>query len=436
MRLNPLLDEEDDRLYRTGVMALDRDTIDASVYEGTLNLMVAPVLEMDREIMEPMEGLDVEFDAHFTEDNTAPTQPVMDVEQEAGRPSLYEALHLQLERLDLSDQERPLAEALLNELNPNGYLDRPLEAIAKEKGVSATQLEALLKRLQEEFEPAGVCARTPQEALIIQLWRRGGEETLGYRILWSHFDDLLHGRWRHIGQQLQCSVAEVERAVHEEIAPLTLRLSGSYGTSFTLPLVPDLILENGQVRLNDEPLPHLAISQVGVKWLEEGCTPTEKRYLEQQLSQAKRLLQAYEQRNQTLLRIGGYLADIQAAYLTLGGQLQPLTFRHVAQALQLPLTTIQRAVAGKMIATPRGILPLRALFTNGYASQQGVAVSAQTIRTWIQHWITAESSSKPLSDSQISTLLAEKGISCSRRTVAKYRSQLHIPGTAERRKRT
>jgi RNA polymerase sigma-54 factor len=434
VRRNPMLEEEE-LGQPTGRLPIDREVMELD-YEGLTNLTAPVDLEIEKEIMEPLEGLDLEFDQRLAEDVSTPDNNLPDVEQMPQQLSLYQQLKEQLERLALPTLDHPIAEQILGNLNAAGYLDTPLQEIARSKRVPLTQVEAVLKRLQEELEPAGVAARTPQEALVIQLWRRGGEEQLGYRILSDHFEDLLHGRWSQIGRKLGCSVAEVERAVHDQIAPLTLRLGASFGSSWTMPLVPDLLIEGDQVRLNEEPLPQLAISELGVKWLEEGCTPSEQRYLEKQLAQAKRLLKSYEERRQTLLRIGNYLLDAQSDYLSSPeGQLQPLTLRHLAQTLQLPLTTVQRAVAGKLIATPRGILPLRALFTNGYTAREGAPISAQTIRTWIADWVTAENPHKPLSDAQLSARLHERGVNCSRRTVAKYRSQLHIPGTAQRRKK-
>jgi len=431
IRLNPLLEEEEPARFSdpTGWAALDRDVLEFD-YEGTVTI-TAP-MELEKETLELIEGLDSEFDDHYRQDVSAPEAVERGVEEMAGRPGLYQELKVQLDRMDIPDHERPVAEVLLGSLNESGYLDTPLVEVAKAQRVAVEQVEAVLKRLQEELEPAGVMARTPQEALIIQLWRRGHEESMGYAILWNHFDDLLHGRWKAIARKMGCSVAEVERAIHDEIAPLTLRLGASAGREWALPLVPDLIVEGTDVSLNEEPLPQVGISQVGLKWLEEGCTAPEQRYLEKQLAQAKRFLKHVEERNRTLLRIGQYLVDLQADYMA-GGQLQPLTLRHAAQALALPLTTIQRAVSGKLIATPRGVLPLRALFTSGYAAGEGKAIAAQTIRTWIADWVASEET--PLSDAEISARLKEQGIDCSRRTVAKYRSQLHLPTAAQRRRK-
>jgi RNA polymerase sigma-54 factor len=432
IRTNPLLAEEEDPSppeQPTGWLALDLDTLEPQ-YEGADNF-VKP-MDFDREKMEYMEGLDEEFDEHFAMDDATPKAVEQDVETMEVGHDLYMELKTQLDRLVMPEDERPLAEVLLGYLNSRGYLDDSLEEIAKAEKVSVERVESVLKRLQEELEPAGVASRNARESLLIQLWRRDQEETLAYKILWSHFDDLIHGRWPIIARKLGCSVAQVEKAIHEEIAPLTLRPGSSWNIAWTAPLIPDLIMDGEQVSINQEPLPQLGINEVGTKWLDQGCTASEQKYLESQLASAKRLLKSFEERNRLLLRIGRYLADAQSDYLS-GGRLQPLTFRHVATTLDLPLTTIQRAVAGKLAATPRGIIPLRAFFTNGYNTDAG-PVSSHTIRQWISEWIASEDSANPLTDAQISTRLQEQGLTCSRRTIAKYRSQLSL-GTANKRKK-
>jgi RNA polymerase sigma-54 factor len=394
-------------------------------------VIVKPVdIEIDKEIFEPLEALDQEFDDHYALDDALPKVIEPGIEDRDRQPNLFTALKTQLDRLTIPEAERPLAENILGYISATGYLDTPLTEIARAQNTTPERVESTLKRLQEELEPAGVCARSPREALLIQLWRRGYVEThLAYQIVLTHFDDMLHGRWSAIARSLRTSVPQVERAIHQDIAPLTLRPGNSYATLWTPPLTADLILDGQQVRLNEEPLPQLVISDLGIKWLEEGCTPEEQRYLQRQLTRAKKLLQSYEERNRILLRIGQYIADVQADYFS-GGQLQPLTYRNVASTLSLPLTTVQRAISGKLISTPRGTLPLRALFTNGYSTHT-TPMSSHAVRHLIESIVAQEAA--VLTDAQISALLKERGISCSRRTVAKYRNQLELGTTHKRR---
>jgi RNA polymerase sigma-54 factor len=356
--------------------------------------------------------------------------------------TLFEYLMHQASEQIKDPEDLRLAEALIGNLDNNGFLTLSIEEIAAlehtREQASLPKLEALLSFLQT-LHPPGIGARNIQECLLIQLAAQGKKNELAYAIIEKQFDHLLHNRIRLIAQHQRCTRAEVEKAIDDTIAKLEMYPASRFSSHTPQYIVPDLhLIQEGEqlvARINEESMPRLRLNPKYLHLLEEQSVSKEtKEFIHKKVRSAKWLLRNILQRNDTLEKIALSLAKRQREFLlNPEGALVPLTMKAVADELQMHESTIARAVSNKYIDTPRGLLSLRFFFTNRLKTHQH-EVSANTARQLVKEIICGEQKEKPLSDSAISELLKEKGILCARRTVAKYRTLLKV-GNAQQRRR-
>ncbi len=321
-------------------------------------------------------------------------------------PSLFEHLMQQARLAFHTKEELTQAEWIIGNLDERGFFTG--------EGPSAI-LEVI-----QQFDPPGIAARNLQESLRIQLRLKGKATDLAYRVIDQHFEDLIHNRLPLVQKNLGCTAEELKAAIHQEIASLNLQPAGCLPSSPLPSLTPDLILRKEEkgwsVEVNEEWIPKFR--------LVEGAS--ESRYL----ASARWLRRALERRQATLKAIAHYLIKTQGAYLSGDQQgLLPMTMEEVAQAIGLHESTIARAVADKYVSCPRGLLALRSFFTAALAE----GVSNHTVKQLLKQMIAEENKRLPLSDRALSLKIAQRGIPCARRTVAKYRSTLKIPSAAQRR---
>ncbi|MCP5470337.1 MAG: RNA polymerase factor sigma-54 [Chlamydiales bacterium] len=334
------------------------------------------------------------------------------------------------------------AYTLIGYLDHNGFLSTPLEEISLLEEIPLEELEELLKEIQT-FDPVGVGARSCQEALLIQLRALGKSESLAYRIIDTNFDDMLHNRIPAIAKKLKAKTQEIHQTILDEIAPLDLRPGANrpegHYRERSQHLTPDVTIlhHDGKftIEINEGKLPHLRFKSSYIDMLhKEGLSAEEKEYIEEKIASGKWLLRNLHERNHTLYRIAEEIIYYQKSFLVEPqGKLTPLTMKELAEKLELHESTIARAVSNKVLSCPRGILPLRSFFTNAYTNESGETISANTVKECLQEIIDAEDKHAPLSDDVISKIIKEKGISCARRTVAKYRQELNIGNTSQRK---
>jgi RNA polymerase sigma-54 factor len=355
-------------------------------------------------------------------------------ETPAPPPSLYEHLVLQLRCLRAEEARTRLAETLLAWLDPDGYLRTPIEEIAAAERVPTPELEAALP-LIHLLDPAGVGARSLQECLLIQLQQRGQADSLAARILRDGFALFAHRKIRELASKLGAGFAEIQQACRS-IAQLEPKPARNFlGTDDpTAYAVPDVIVREVQgdfvVELNDERMPRVALSARYRSLLRDPTAAPEARvFVRQKLRQAVWVMKAVQQRRDTLLSLCRALVELERGYFLHGvGHLQALTQETLAKRIGCHASTVSRAIAGKRMQTPHGVLPLDAFFGGGivHPRDAGVTVSARTIQAEIQHLVDGEDGAKPLSDQAIEAALRAKGYPIARRTVAKYRTALKI----------
>jgi RNA polymerase sigma-54 factor len=355
----------------------------------------------------------------------------------------------QLQLLDLTDRQRLLGEEFIGNIGGDGYLSATLEEIvtganelqeefaSEQEGRRAPQpyqvadAEAMLGVMQA-LDPPGVAARDLRECLLLQLKDAGQQGTLAYRLLDEAYDDLIAHRWSDLAKRLGLDAAEVQAAA-DEIAKLDpkpgLRFSSTEGDY----IIPDLIVEkiDGKYRvfLNDTNLPRLRLSRAyqEVARDKKKFVGENREFITQRLNSAQWMIQAIEQRRQTMLKVMNFIVDRQHDFFEKGIEhLKPLTLREVAEVINMHESTVSRVTNEKFVQTPRGVLPLKFFFSSALSTTTGEDASARAIKAQIQKLVDDEAQQDPLTDQQIVQKLREKGVRIARRTVAKYRDQLGI----------
>jgi RNA polymerase sigma-54 factor len=344
------------------------------------------------------------------------------------RPTLREFVIGQAAGFDPG--EFGLVELIAGNLDQDGYLRASREELARSAGVPEHVLEGVLAKVRE-FEPPGVGASDLADCLILQLQRRGEGNGLAVRILRHHLGRLARHRYDEIARDLRVPVADVNAAVRL-IASLEPKPGRPYAEADEQGVIPDLIVipdgEGFAVRLNEEDLPRLRISQQ-YKDLLAGRGENEDLllYLREKIRGARVFLRSIQQRQQTLLAIGNRIVECQEEFFRRGtSALKPLIMAQIADAVGLHVTTVSRAVSGKYMETPQGLFEMRYFFTPGFQNSDGSSVSNETVKEAIREMVEKEMSRTPLSDQEIVEALAERGLKVARRTIAKYREQLGI----------
>ena len=336
-------------------------------------------------------------------------------------------------------EDLQVAETIIGNFDERGYLQMSLEELSTITHYGVDKIKKIIEQIQT-FEPYGVGATNVQDCLLIQLRCMGKANSLAYRIIENHYDDLIHNRIPLIQKKLGVSYDIIRNTIDEQIAKLDLRPGTWYSLHVPTQIIPDLTVrqegENLIVEINDEPIPALRLNSHYLRMLDDQNLPEEtKEFIRSSVVSAKWLVRNISQRNETLVRIVQYLTVYQKIFfLEPDGKLVPLTMREVADELKLHESTIARAVANKYINSPRGLVLLRSFFTNSYTTNQGEDISSQTVRDALNKIIESEDKKHPYSDESISGKLKDQGIPCARRTVAKYRRELQIGNALQRRK--
>lgn len=366
----------------------------------------------------------------------------VDIATWASQPlSLADHLIGQLALLALPTRQYQLAEAVIRGLDERGYVADALSEIADSADLTpaATEQEvAHALTVVQQLEPAGIAATSLRDCLIRQLQQRPSDpaHTLAARILDQAHEALTHLDLEAIAKQCQVDVTQLRPALQ-----CLQQLDPAPGLQWTDQrqhhLTPDVRFHEigGQWRVEVHPGSHPSLSiSSHYQNLAKTAKGGDKRYLHQALQQARDLIDGLQLRSQTLHRVAAELAARQTAFLTQGrAALQPLSQAELAQHLALHPSTISRAIRGKYALTPHGITALRDMFSVGLPSS-AKPVSAAAAEAMIGALITSESSVEPWSDQQLADQLCQQGLPLSRRTVAKYRQRLGIPGSSQRRR--
>src|SRR5438477_6524691 len=363
---------------------------------------------------------------------------------------LSDHLRDQIALLELSPRQQLLAEEFIGNINEDGYLACPLNDILISINETVTnvaeevnpeledlplyapaELEQMLSVIQN-LDPPGVGARDLRECLMLQLREAGLEQSVPYRLVRDCFEELINHRWSEISKRFGISPTDVQKAA-DEIKKLDPKPGLVYSAASDNYIIPDLIVDKIDGRyhvfLNDANLPRLKLSRAyqEIARDKKKFEGENKEFISSKLNSANWMIQAIEQRRQTMLKVMNYIVDRQRDFFEKGVQyLKPLTLREVAEVISMHESTVSRVTNEKFVQTPRGVLPLKFFFSSGLATSDGEDVSARGIKAQLQKLVQDEDPKHPLTDQAIVNILRESGVQIARRTVAKYRNQLGV----------
>ena len=366
--------------------------------------------------------------------------------------SFYDLLKEQMGFANLTEQEREIMEYLIGSLDDDGLLRKSLGSIADELAVyhnidvTEQEIARVLHDLQQ-FDPAGIGARSLQECLLLQIERRTGSrlKTLMERVVTDHFDAFTKKHWDKIQAALKLSDLQAE-ALFGELRRLNPKPGASMGETVGRNLqqiTPDFIVDthdDGTITftLNQGELPELQVSQSFADTMKtyqeskEGMTRQTKEallYVKKKVDAARSFIEAIRARRHTLTITMQAIIQLQRQFFLDGDEasLRPMILRDVAERTGLGPSTISRVSNSKYAQTRWGTFPLRYFFSDSYTTEQGEELSTRQLKAVLRDIIEAENHRKPLSDDALAKLMAERGYTIARRTVAKYREQMGIP---------
>jgi len=287
-------------------------------------------------------------------------------------------------------------------------------------------------RIIQGLDPAGVGARDLPECLQLQMRAAGEEGTLIWRMVSEAFPDLVAHRWNDIARRFGVEPSEAQGAA-DSLARFDPKPGLTHSTRGDGYVIPDLIVDkvdgHYHVFLNDTGVPRLRLSRSYQELARDRkhLTTEHREFIATKMNSANWMIQAIEQRRQTMLKVMNFIVDRQRAFFEKGIEhLKPLTLREVAEVISMHESTVSRVTNEKYVQTPRGVLPLKFFFSSALSTASGEDASARSIRAKLQNMVAEEDTGKPLTDQQIVHLFQEQGIQIARRTVAKYRDQLGI----------
>jgi RNA polymerase sigma-54 factor len=352
--------------------------------------------------------------------------------------TLQQHLMGQLNQTVLNANDRKSAELIIGNIDDNGFLQTTPEEMALNTGIPQEDFEHMLTLIQS-FYPPGVGARDLRECLLIQLKREGKQNSLEYRIITDHMQDLGKRRFPEIARRMGISAEQVQKCANS-IAQLDPRPGAIFAEAPKNYVLPDVTVEkvngNYQVILNGEQIPHLRISNTYKDIMAQDRNGSDvKDYIRDKIRSGKFLIKSIHQRQQTISNIAYQIVTRQREFFEKGSSyLKPMTMVQIADAVGVHETTVSRAISGKYISTPQGVFEMKYFFTPGYQTATGESMSNTSVKEAILDLVKSEPGNSPLSDKEIVEILSKRGIPIARRTVAKYRTELNILPSNMRRK--
>jgi RNA polymerase sigma-54 factor len=352
--------------------------------------------------------------------------------------SLSDHLLWQLSLLPENELVRDIGSGIIGNLNDDGILVASLEEIAAMGPWPIEEVERALKIVQG-FDPIGVAARDLQECLLLQIRHLGLENTPTEKIVTEHLRLLQGHNVPEIAKRLGMSIDDLKEHI-EVIRHLDPKPGSRYNPSQSHYVIPDVYVvkvEDQYVAvLNEEGLPQLRISPVYRRLLDKSAenTTETRAYVKDKFRSALWLIKSVEQRQKTIHKVATSIINFQRDFLDHGIEyLKPLVLRDVASDIGMHESTVSRVVTNKYMHTPQGVFEMKYFFHSGISSSYGESVSSVTIKQRIRKIIEAEDPRKPLSDSKIVSILQHEGLVLARRTIAKYREELKIPTSNQRK---
>ncbi len=353
-------------------------------------------------------------------------------------PNLTDHLLWQLNLSDLDDKQKKIGEAIVGNINDDGYLQASIEELALKDNFDPHEVEAVLYRIQE-FDPIGVASRDLKECLLVQIYDIYGEDESLERMIENHLTDLEKKNYQVICKTLGISMEEVIRKVKiiEELEPKPGRAFGGSPSHY---IIPDIyVVKRGDeyvVMLNEDGLPKLKVSSFYKNLLDDKSNAQQtKEYVQGKLRSAVWLIRSIHQRQRTIFKVTESIVRQQRDFFDKGlAFLKPMVLRDVANDIGMHESTVSRVTTNKYVHTPRGIFELKFFFNSGISRLSGGDVASESVKEKVKTIVAAENPAHPFSDQKIVELLLKDNINIARRTVAKYREMLGILPSSKRKK--
>src|SRR5690242_5633802 len=355
--------------------------------------------------------------------------------------SLADHLFWQLSLQTEDEKLREIGGAIIGNLDDDGYLVASVEEIAAMGEWPVTDVERALQHVQT-FDPIGVAARDLQECLWLQIRHLGLEGTPTEKIVTEHLRLLQNHQVPEIARRLGMSIDDLKEHI-EIIRNLDPKPGSRYNPQQSQYVIPDVYVvkvEDQYVAvLNEDGLPQLRISPTYRRLLDKSAGTTEandetRAYVKDKFRSALWLIKSVDQRQKTIQKVANSIINFQREFLDHGIEyLRPLVLRDVANDIGMHESTVSRVVNNKYMHTPQGVFEMKYFFHSGISSSYGENVSSVTIKQRIKKIIEVEDAKRPLSDSKIVSILQKEGLVLARRTIAKYREELRIPTSNQRK---
>jgi RNA polymerase sigma-54 factor len=327
---------------------------------------------------------------------------------------------------------------IIGNLDENGYLKTSLEEIQQSGNFQMKDVEAALQFVQH-LDPVGIGARDLKECLLIQVHHYGFSGTPVETMIQEHLELLRNHNYQELSKRLKCSLPDVQKWVDivKHFDPLP---GAKYGSARPQYVTPDVYVVkvdgDYKVILDDDGIPRLRINPLYRRMLEEKDNTSAEtvNYVKDKIKSALWLIKSIDQRQKTIYKVAESIVRHQRSFLDYGiDHLKPLILKTVADDIGMHESTVSRAVTNKYMHTPQGVYEMKFFFHSALSNMRGADISSLTIKDKMRKLIEVEDSGKPLSDSEITAIFQKEGLKISRRTVAKYREDMKIPPSHQRR---
>ncbi|HEX7184777.1 MAG TPA: RNA polymerase factor sigma-54 [Thermoanaerobaculia bacterium] len=361
-------------------------------------------------------------------------------------PDLYDHLLWQLHMAEIAPRQREIAELIIGNLNPDGFLVATPEEIRsmgdqEECGYTLEEVEEALE-IVRGFDPPGIaCADLPESLLRQMDHLEVPPDALARRMVSEAWDLFLRRQFPAVAKKLGVELATLEEAV-ELVRGLETHPGRKFSTDRPHYIEPDVFVrrvsEEYVIQLNDDGLPRLRVSRAYRRMLQsmrsEGRQSEAQQFIKDKIRSAVWLIKSLDQRQRTIYKVAASIVRQQREFLDKGIEhLRPMVLRDVAEDIGMHESTVSRVVSNKYMHTHRGLFPMKFFFHSGIDREYGENISSLTVKRKIEQLIQSEDPKRPLSDSELMRILNREGIQIARRTVAKYRDELSIPSSTDRK---
>lgn len=344
------------------------------------------------------------------------------------KKDFVEYLADQLDLCDFIPNERAVAEEIIYNLDDNGYIAMEMELISDRFEMELVDVIGILKKIQT-FDPKGIAARDLQECLLIQI--DDSKHPVAHKLLLEFFDDVANHRYDQLAEKVGCSEDEIKKAL-DVISHLNPKPGAGHESAETISVIPELIMykreNNWVIVVNDSWLPDVQVNREYVDMLAGELDKKSKSFIKEKVDNAVWFVDAVSERRKTLTNVMQEIIKRQPEFFQGNlNQLKPMKLQDIADEIGVDISTVSRSTRGKYVDTPYGIFELKSFFTEGMITTSGEEISTMQIKRLLKELLCEENKQHPYTDEKLKEILNMQGYPVARRTVAKYREQLHFP---------